>query len=229
MTFKKKTEAREPIEQEQTPKTSSSIDEKDTTSALPVSNEEINKVISKLDSEEPLKFVPFIQPPSDRFTEAEIAEVIRLYSQEFSLTTEEAIHSISFWCQSGGYIKAVPPRKAKVNNKSEEKLQTLRDICSKVRPNGTVRQLARSFAKTIYKVALQGGYLGHLWKEFKTRDSSLSQLDLYFACEFYDGCDFVPPRVQNIFNSRNLERKKSKIPGKKGQKPSRKKGKKKGK
>jgi hypothetical protein len=44
------------------------------------------------------KFQP---PPTDRLTNDESEQVVKLYSDKYGLTPQQAVHSITFWCLGG--------------------------------------------------------------------------------------------------------------------------------
>jgi hypothetical protein len=147
----------------------------------------------------------FEAPPTDKLTPEECEQVIDRYAQHYKLTVQQAAHSISYWCQMGGYVKSVPNRKFNINRVCDEELDTLRNIVKLVRPNGTVRQLARALAKIIVKYASHYDYYGHLAKNLKTFRPGLEGNNLIYACEFYFGLDFTP----NLINEALAERAKS--------------------
>lgn len=121
----------------------------------------------------------------------------------------------------GGYVKSVPNKKLKINRIAEEELNTLREICNEARPNGTVRQLARAMARTIYRIAAQLGYPGHLYKALKAHKPELNTADAYFACEVYSGFNYTPHIIEEALALRTQARKAKTI------KPKQNKGKKK--
>jgi hypothetical protein len=90
-----------------------------------------------------------------------------------------------------------------------EELSFLRECVFKVKPNGTVRQLARSLAKQVAIVALKQGYVGHLNKSLSAIDPRLTMQDLIFACEFYSGLEFVPQIVNNALLERARQRQQT--------------------
>jgi len=160
-------------------------------------------------------------PPSDRFTAQEANRILNTYAQKYELTKDQTINSIAYWCQSGGYVKSVPNRSLKINSKTEESLEFLRTAVTQVRPNGTVRQLARTLAPTIARVSLNYDYVGHLWKSLSTIRTNIEGADCIFCCEYYYGLDITPKAVNEALAARTLARRSSTSRTKK---PAKKKG-----
>jgi hypothetical protein len=133
-----------------------------------------------------------------------------MYASRYQLTPGETLNSIAFWVQEGGYIKKVPNRSQAINHHNKlEELSFLRECVIKVKPNGTVRQLARSLAKQVAIVALKQGYVGHLGKSLSSIDPRLTIQDLIYACEFYLGLELVPQIVNNALLERARQRQQT--------------------
>jgi ATP-dependent Lon protease len=117
-------------------------------------------------------------------------------------------------------VKSVPNRKFKINGVGEEELDALRNIIKQVRPNGTVRQLARTLAPIIRKIATIYTYEGHLSKNLRTFRPGLQGDVLIYACEFYFGLDFTPQVINEALAERAKARKNSRTStgSRKGQK-----------
>lgn len=149
----------------------------------------------------------FDQPPPDRFTAPECRQVIHKYADHYGLTRPQAIHSVTYFCQTGGCVKSFPNKKLNINRLREEELDVLRSICAETRPQGTVRQLARGMAYTIFRVAMEYGYPGHLYKQLKQYVPELTIMDSYQACEFYTGQRFTVPAIEKALAARALGRR----------------------
>jgi len=158
------------------------------------------------------KLTSYQPPPNDQLTKEEAKAVLEKYSRFYNLTKAEALHSVTYWTQNGGYVKSVPDTKTHdINHKGAESLKQLRACVEDVRPGGTVRQLARTLAPYLLQVALQKGYKGHLWKSLKqNNDPSLEGPDLYYCCEFYANLPGTPTKVVEALAARSKERSQRK-------------------
>lgn len=139
----------------------------------------------------------FDPPPADRFTKSECYFALTEYGKTYNLNPPQTMHSITYWAQNGGYVKSVPNRSLPINKGPMEELSTLRDICAKTRPGGTVRQLCRSLALPIYRIALNLGYASHLHKSLRLYRPDISSADSIQACEFYSGLSFTLPIIED--------------------------------
>lgn len=160
----------------------------------------------------------FDPPPADRFTKEECLAVLSEYSKTYNLTPPQTIHSITNWAQNGGYVKSVPNRKLPINGGPMEELYTLRSICGKIRPGGTVRQLCRALAFPIYRAALHLTYVGHLHKSLQLYRPDINTSDAIQACEFYSGLKFTFPIIEDALAQRAKDRKAKSSGNKKGKK-----------
>jgi hypothetical protein len=175
------------------------VDESSIASFLKNEQEIINQQLAKPTPE-----------PKDMLTEKQATNVVMQYATRYSLTPAEALNSIAYWVQEGGYIKKVPNRTQAINHNNKlEELAFLRECVAKTKPNGTVRQLARALAKQISLVAMKQDYTGHLHKNLKLIEPRLTAADLIFACEFYMGLDFVPPIVNTALQERAKQRQQT--------------------
>jgi hypothetical protein len=106
---------------------------------------------SLISDEQQIQTVQLAKPivePKDKLTPKQTAQVLSMYASRYQLTPGETLNSIAFWVQEGGYIKKVPNRSQAINHHNKlQELSFLRQCVIKVKPNGTVRQLARSLAK----------------------------------------------------------------------------------
>jgi len=156
---------------------------------------------------------PYIPPPTDRFTLEEATEVLIKYQKAFRLSPNQAINSITYWLQSGGYVKSVPNRKETINFKDvPEDLDTLRQIVKDVRSNGTLRQLARAIAQQLSIVAIANGYAGHLFKSLQVINPQIEGADTIYCCEYYQGLPFTPVIVNAALSERSKNRQVVKRP-----------------
>lgn len=177
---------------------------------------------STLPSAEPLVLpgiTKFDPPPADRFTKDECYSALTEYGKTYNLNPSQTMHSMTYWAQNGGYVKSVPNRRLSINEGPMEELDTLRGICAKVRPGGTVRQLFRALALPIYRIALNLSYAGHLHKSLRLYRPDISTVDAIQACEFYSGLSFTLPIIEDALSQRAKARKtKSSSKPKKGKK-----------
>jgi hypothetical protein len=156
--------------------------------------------------------VKFNPPPPDKFTLEEAQKAVYLYQKYYNLNTAQAMNSITYWLQSGGYIKTVPDRTYNINGIGEESLGLLREIIKKVRKNGTLRQFARAIPMYLINVARANHYPGHLSKALRLIDPSLQDQDLYFACEYYMDYQETPRKIIEALAERTKARAKSRTP-----------------
>ena len=126
----------------------------------------------------------YITPPSDRFTPEEVQSTAKKYNARHGLTIPETFNSFAYFLQRGGYIAGVTNIVAKVNGKKKETLQLLREVVKEVRPNGTLKQLARPISKIILKFSQQQNYVGHFPYKLRELDPSLTTEDLDLACKY---------------------------------------------
>jgi hypothetical protein len=141
----------------------------------------------------------------DKLTRSEASQIVQKYAAQYSLTTTQAMHSIAFWCQQGGYVRKVPNRSIAINKPDTlESLDIFREIIKKIKPDGTVRQLARYYANTIAEIALKQGYIGHLHTSLRAIRPAIQGPDLMYCAEFYTGLETTP----SIVNEALFERAK---------------------
>jgi hypothetical protein len=169
--------------------------------------------LSNASQEELIKDIqPYVALPADKLTDEELKKVVYEYAFTYKLTPAEALHSIAYWCQSGGYVKSVPDKSIDLNKKGSESLQTLRQAVTNARPKGTVRQLARSLYKTIYKIAAKCGYTGHLYKALRRIDPTITVSESELACEYYEGTDICSPKITAALLERSRLRAQTRAP-----------------
>ena len=149
----------------------------------------------------------FSNPVSGVIEKIKAAEIINKYKKEYKLTYSEAIHSLTYWTQSGGCIKSVPSTKKDINSKGrKEELDVLRRIIKEVEKKGTVRQLARAYLNPIAVCAIHFEYSGPLSKQFKIMDELLTPEELVFANEIFIGYDACPDKIYKLLLERNKKK-----------------------
>ena len=144
--------------------------------------------------------------PQESFTKEEASEVIKRYCEKYDITPIQAIHSISYFCQNGGYVKSVPDKSVTINSKTKlETLNSLREVVSSVRKKGTVRQLARTLVKQIHQMSTKMSYKGHLYNTLSLK-KEISAQDSIYCCEYYLDFELTPIHIKELLKERVLER-----------------------
>lgn len=156
-------------------------------------------------------------------TKQQATRVIHKYANHYKLNHVQALNSIAYWTQNGGYVKKVPNWKASINFPGNlEELDTLRKIIAQVvGESGTVRQLARTLALPISVMANKQDYKGHLFKALLVFNPGLKWTDATYAAEFYLGLEITPKDINQALADRAKARqttvsKKAKPRKKKG-------------
>lgn len=136
----------------------------------------------------------------------QVNKIITLYAEKSQTTVSLAVVGITALVQGGGTNASMPPITRVVNGQKFD-LKTLRDCVAFVtEKKGTVRQLAKSMRKVIYKIALQNSWTGPLattlQKEYP--DTKWDSFDLILAAEFHDDNmdSYMPPKVREALVDR---------------------------
>jgi len=157
-----------------------------------------------------LEVSAYTPPPSDRLSDDETNQVLTRYMRTYKLNPHQTLNSVSYWLQTGGYVRSVPNRKHAINTPNIiEELDTLRLVVREVRSTATLRQLARTLVSQINKMALVQGYPGHLYKTLQLTNPQLRDTDIYYCCEYYQGLTITPAIVNAALNERTLKRGKN--------------------
>lgn len=155
-------------------------------------------------------------------------KIIKLFADKSQTTESLAVVGITALVQGGGTNASMPPITRVVNGQKFE-LKVLRDcVAFGTEKKGTVRQLAKSMRKVIYKIALQNGWIGPLATALKKEYPEIQwdSLDLILAAEFHeDNMDsYMPPKVREALVDRAQKLRAAKLQSQ--SKPKRKGGKK---
>lgn len=168
--------------------------------------------------------------PKDRIPPEKANLIMEDFAKKNQTSRKDALIGLTYLVQEGGTNTSKKNLKRTVNGVTMD-IEDLRNIIRVHVPNGTVRQLAKTYRDVIALIALTNGWPGPLLKELSRANPQLniSSNDAIYCCEIHtdNETESMPKGIRDALRNREAKLRENSSNTKSQPKKAQKKGKKK--